>query len=129
MSTLTSIILATVSFAAHPLTATAQTDIGPVKLTGSATVVVDTYASSRSLGKRTIFYNYTVELNQSSAFDTTVYFTDTTHALHYPGSVVILAGQTSKNITVYGLSAPSSDTFTAYNANRSVSIPVATVWP
>jgi hypothetical protein len=127
MSTFKTILLSTAFLAGISVSATSvrlQTIIGPDKIYGPKIIASSSRSAAKSLAKDDNTYMYTVELNQTSAYDTTVSVTDVTaSAQPIDYAVVIPAGYLSASFDVVAAN-PGEDLIVATNANRSASMEV-----
>jgi hypothetical protein len=131
-TTITSLVLFALGSMSYAPVHAKQGNIGPIKLTGSSLVVVDDSRSTSPLAgaaKKTIGYNYTIELNEAPSVPLIVYIDDSSGGLHHPTSVTFAANQLTKVVQITGMYAPRSGYLTAYNANSTVSLAVSTVYP
>jgi hypothetical protein len=69
-------------------------------------------------------YTYTVELNQVSEFNTTVYVTDETQSAQPVVYAVVIPAHALSGTFDVVAAYPGDDTLTAYNANRAASIDI-----
>jgi hypothetical protein len=96
-----------------------QGGTGPAKLYGPQ-VIATSKSKSAMKAVTDDTYTYTVELNQSSNFDTTLYVTDeTASAQPTVYTIVVPAHQTTADFHVVA-AFPGDDTIEVYNANGSV---------
>jgi hypothetical protein len=127
MSTYKTVLLSSAFLAVFSLASTSvpvQSDTGPVKLYGPKVIVTSTKSARASLGKDGSSYTYEVELNHTSAFNTTVSVTDVTDSAQpIDYAVVVPAGQLSTTFEVVA-AIPGEDLLIASNPNRTASLAV-----